>query len=256
MDFPHYPGKQQFRGVFAASDIFSTRGKDVRDRLKGATSAVVCFESSLWKYLLGMFGGREADGFSGSVALLKKKGAPIVLAQTPGIGAPAAALMLEELAASGVRRCIAVGVAGSLQPSINTGDYIIPTDAIRDEGTSHHYVRSDVPASPSGELLRRLTSGISQLNRKYFSGTIWTTDAPYRETAEEVARYEKEGVLAVDMEMSAFLCIGSALNMEVAGALVAADSLAGGIWHPPADMKKVNSSLRQLGTAAVEALRS
>ncbi|HQT92848.1 MAG TPA: nucleoside phosphorylase [Candidatus Kryptobacter bacterium] len=185
---------------------------------------------------------------------MKKPGHPIVLAQSPGVGAPAVALLLEELAASGTRRCIAAGVAGSLQASIKSGECIIPTEAIRDEGTSHHCFSADVPASPSDELLRRFTSALDRRNRKYLSGKIWTIDAPYRETAEEIARYEKEGLLAVDMEMSAFLCVCSALKMEAACALVAADSLAGGIWHPPADIKKVNSSLEQLGDAAIEAL--
>jgi uridine phosphorylase len=254
MDFPHYSGKQRFPGIFGASDIFSLRGKDVKDRLRGATSAVVCFQSSLVKYLSGTLGGREADGFSGTVLVLKKAGHPVVLAQPSGIGAPAVALLLEELAASGTRRCIAVGVAGALQASIKSGECIIPTEAIRDEGTSHHYLPADVHASPSDELLRRFTSALDQRGKNYISGKIWTTDAPYRETAEEIARYEKEGILTVDMEMSAFLCVCSALKMEAACALVAADSLAGGIWHPPADIKKVNSSLEQLGDAAIEAL--
>ena len=254
MSFPHYSGKQRFPRIFGASDVFSLRGKDVKDRLRGATSAVVCFQSSLLKYLSGTVGGRKAHGFSGRVVVLKKAGHPIVLAQSPGIGAPAVAMLLEELAACGVRRCIAAGVAGSLQASIAAGDYIVPTQAIRDEGTSHHYLPAEAPASPSDELLRRLTSAFDRRNKKYMSGKIWTTDAPYRETAEEIARYEKEGLLAVDMEMSAFLSVCSALEMEAACALVAADSLAGGIWHAPADIRKVNSSLEQLGDAAIEAL--
>jgi uridine phosphorylase len=227
----------------------------VKDRLRGAPSAVVCFQPSLLKYLSGRLGGREVDGLSGTVLILKRAGYPVVLAKPPGVGAPAAAMLLEELAASGTRRCIAVGVAGSLQASIETGEYIIPTEAIRDEGTSHHYLPAEVPASPSDELLRRFTSALDRRNRKYLPGRIWTTDAPYRETVEEIVRYGREGLLAVDMEMSAFLCVCSALKMEAACALVAADSLAGGIWHPPDDIRKVNSSLEQLGDAAIEALR-
>ncbi len=254
MSFPNSPDKYKFPGVLSPANLISQRGKDGKEELRGAASAILCFDSSSFKYLSRNFGGRKAEGFTGNAVTLRKTGYKIAAAQTRGLGAPAVAVMLEELATGGITRCIAIGVAGTLQDSIATGDLIITTEAIRDEGTSYHYLPADLPASPSKELFQQLVVGLSHRNQKYLSGRVWTTDAPYRETAEEIIRYQQNGILAVDMETSAFLSVCTALKIEAASGLIAADSLAGAAWRPPTDRKKVDISLRRLAVAAVETL--
>ncbi len=256
MNFPAFPDKQNEPGVLTPSDILALGGQNTRKHLKAANSAILCFQSVTVKYLSAKYGGNEAKGFSGSVTVLKKAGEHIVVARTPGLGAPAVAVILEELAASGIRRCIAIGVAGALQNSITVGGVILPTGAIRDEGTSHHYLSADEPASPSEELLHRFTNTLDRRNQEYLLGKIWTTDAPYRETAGEIHHYEREGILGVDMETSAFLCVCSYLKIPGACGLVAADLLAGGKWQSRIDKKKLNASLWSLADAAVETLRT
>jgi len=255
MSFPHFSDKHKFSGILKAEDMISLRGKDVKDELRSATGAILCFQSPILKYLSRQFDGKEARGFSGSVMALKKTGCRIIAAKTNGLGAPAVAVMLEELATFGIKSCIAIGVAGAIQDSIAAGDMIIPTEAIRDEGTSYHYISDSDPACPSNEFLNRLTTVLTKRNISYLSGKIWTTDAPYRETAEEIARYQNDGTLAVDMETSAVLSVCSFLEIHAVCGLVAADSLAGRTWHPCNDNGKVNSSLQQLADAAVETLK-
>ena len=254
MNFPHFSDKHKFPGVLKAEDMISSRGKNGKEELHGATAAILCFQSSLMKYLSVKFHGKKTSAFWGKVVVLKKTDNRIAAAQTFGLGAPAVAVMLEELAASGVERCIAIGVAGTLQDFITTGELIIPTTAIRDEGTSYHYHSADMRASPSEELSRRLISALDHRNEQYVSGPVWTTDAPYRETTREITYYQHEGLLAVDMETSAFFCACSAMKIRAACALVAADSLAGGVWHHHNDHRKIESSLRRLANIAVETL--
>ena len=254
MQFPHFLDKYELHGVLKPEDMISLRGKNAKDELRGASAAILCFQSSLLRFLSKEFGGKEVKGFTGNAMVLKKTGYRVIAAKANGLGAPAVAVLLEELAVSGIKSCIAVGVCGAIQDSIVAGDVIILTEAIRDEGTSYHYLTADMPACPSTELLGRLTDVLNKRSHVYTSGKVWTTDAPYRETAEDIKRHQHDGTLAVDMETSAFFCVCSALKIQAACSLVAADSLSGAIWHPPNDIKRVNSSLQQLADAAVEAL--
>ncbi len=256
MAFPHFPDKHKNPAVLSPEEMLSRRGKNGKKQLRGASGAILCLQSQSLEYLTRKFVGKKAEGFTGTVVTLKKTGFRIAAARPQGLGAPGVAVILEELAASGIRSCFAVGVAGALQESIATGDFIIPTEAIRDEGTSHHYLASDCPASPSNELFHRLATALAERDLRHMAGRVWTTDAPYRETALEIARYQNDGVLAVDMEASAFLSVCFALNIEAVSALVAADSLTGGKWRPPAKDKTVNTSLKLIADAAVEVLAS
>jgi uridine phosphorylase len=254
MGFPHFPDKNKYPGVLKPEAMLSFRGKDVRDLLGGASSAILCFQSSAFRHLSGQFRGRKIDGFMGKVAALKKCGHKIAAVETFGFGGPATAVALEELAACGVNRCVAIGVCGFIQPAIAPGDVIVPAEAIRDEGTSYHYLPSEKRALPSDKLRQQLISAFSRRDSEYISGQVWTTDAPYRETGEEISLYQDNGLLGVDMETSAFFCVCSALKMEAACGLVAADSLVDGTWHPCHDQRKVDAALRQLADSAVEAL--
>jgi uridine phosphorylase len=129
----------------------------------------------------------------------------LALVETRGIGAPALAVTMEELIARGARRFVSVGIAGSLQARLSVGTTVLCTRAIRDEGTSYHYVRSSKYAYPSAPLSARLRRGLETRGTRVRTGVSWTVDAVYRETSAEVRTYRKEGVLTVDMEASDIL---------------------------------------------------
>ena len=103
-----------------------------------------------------------------------------------GIGAPVAAIVLEELIAIGVTRFLSIGTAGGLQPDLAPGDVVLCTSAVRDEGVSHHYVPHEAPAEPDAALTDALEQSIRAAGLPYRRGSSWTIDTPYRETADAI----------------------------------------------------------------------
>ncbi|MCE5334192.1 MAG: nucleoside phosphorylase [Desulfobacteraceae bacterium] len=148
----------------------------------------------------------------------------------PMLGAPQTILVLERMIALGVRKFVAVGWCGSLQPSVRIADIVIPSAAISEEGTSRHYSSLLLPPAPSPELAERLKSALAANGLKIHEGVVWTTDAPFRETCSKVARYRSEGVLSVEMETSALFTVASHRKVQLAVALVTSDDLSSLKW--------------------------
>lgn len=111
-----------------------------------------------------------------------------------GIGAPAVVAILEALVVLGVRRFVSLGTAGGLQADDQPGDVVVSDRAIRDEGTSYHYLSDDVPAVPDAALADRVAEALREAGVPFTTGSTWTIDAPYRETRDEVLRCRADGV--------------------------------------------------------------
>jgi uridine phosphorylase len=136
--------------------------------------------------------------------------------------------VIEELAALGVKTIVGVGTAGGLSPDLEIGQTVVCSAAIRDEGTSHHYAPAGRWAVPDSDLLGALRATFPDA----VVGTSWTTDAPYRETAEEISAYRAEGILTVDMEASAIFTVGALLGVQTASVFCISDVLHGEEWEP------------------------
>lgn len=155
----------------------------------------------------------------------------------PGVGAPLAAAFLEEAIALGCRKFIACGGAGVLNREIAVGHLVIPSSAVRDEGTSYHYLPPgrEVAASPEGIAAIRQTLDTHDL--PYVVGKTWTTDAIYRETPAKMARRREEGCITVEMEAAAFFAVAQ-FRRDIAGTrdvtfaqiLYGGDDLSGDLW--------------------------
>lgn len=159
------------------------------------------------------------------------RGRPLAVARLP-VGAPAAALALELMIAAGVRTVLLVGSAGSLQPHLHIGALAIPTLAVRHEGTSHHYLRPDQPCSPSPDLVDALASAALRRGLPVPAlGPTWTTDAPYRECVDTVARMRAEGVLTVEMEAAAIFAVAGSRGVRAAAIVAVSDELTDP-WAP------------------------
>jgi uridine phosphorylase len=148
----------------------------------------------------------------------------------PGVGAPLAAGFLEELIARGCRAFVACGGAGVLVPDLAVGHVVVPTAAVRDEGTSYHYLPPGrrVPATP-----RAVDAIVATLERHgvpYIAGLTWTTDALYRETRDRMARRVAEGCLVVEMEAAAFFAVAAFRGVSFGQLLYAGDDLSGEAW--------------------------
>ena len=148
----------------------------------------------------------------------------------PGVGGPLAAGWLEEVIAMGVRKVIACGGAGTLIPELTVGHVIVPTAAVRDEGTSYHYLPPGREVEIDAHVVRCLEDVLREREVPYVVGKTWTTDAIYRETRARVGRRRDEGCIAVEMEAASLLAVASFRGVQLGYLLYAGDSLAGEEW--------------------------
>ena len=152
------------------------------------------------------------------------KGEKICLCQAP-MGAPAAVQIFEYLVGYGVEEIVSPGCCGALE-AYEENEFIIPIEAVRDEGTSYHYL----PPSRSIYLDQRAIKGIQRAledkQKKCVLVKTWTTDAFYRETIEMVNHRKAEGCTVVDMECSALAACAQFRHVIFGQIFFTADTLA------------------------------
>jgi len=148
----------------------------------------------------------------------------------PGVGAPLAAALLDEVIALGCKRFIACGGAGVLNREIAVGRLIVPSSAVRDEGTSYHYLppSREAPASPEG--VTAIEKALKADGIDYIVGKTWTTDGFYRETPEKVKLRKAEGCITVEMEAAAFFAVAQFRGVTFAQILYGGDNLDSEKW--------------------------
>ena len=148
----------------------------------------------------------------------------------PGVGAPIAAGLLEEAIAFGCRKFIACGGCGVLEKDIAVGHLIVVSGAVRDEGVSYHYLPPgrEVTAHEAG--VNALVQTLEKRGLPYRVGKTWTTDAPYRETVNKIARRKEEGCLVVEMESAALIAVSQFRGAIFGQALYGGDDLSGTEW--------------------------
>jgi uridine phosphorylase len=179
-------------------------------------------------------GAREidhTDGEGGRHPLYEIQIGPkrIVVAH-PRVGAPMAVAMLERCVARGARKFIACGGAGVLDSKIAVGHVIVPIAAIRDEGTSYHYLPPSREVTPHPRALRAIESVLSRNGVEYVKAKTWTTDAFYRETRGKLQMRRDEGCLTVEMEASAFFAVAQFRRVIFGQILYGGDDLGGKEW--------------------------
>jgi uridine phosphorylase len=145
----------------------------------------------------------------------------------PGICAPLGVAMLEELIALGARKFIACGGAGVLDSSIAVGSIIVPTTAIRDEGTSYHYLPPGREVAAHPRAIAAIEKTLKRNGHDYILGKTWTTDAIYRETRARMLARKREGCLCVEMEAAAFFAVAKFRRVQFGQLLYGGDDLSG-----------------------------
>ncbi|MCP4737609.1 MAG: nucleoside phosphorylase [Bosea sp.] len=133
------------------------------------------------------------------------------------VGAPFAVLVAEQLFASGCRLLVSVTSAGQITPIGPTPYFVLIDRALRDEGTSYHYLPPGTFAeAPDSTLLNGAEQALHGLTGiSVHRGATWTTDAPYRETEAAIAFARDLGALAVEMEAAALYAFASARRQSV-----------------------------------------
>ena len=142
-----------------------------------------------------------------------------------------AAGLLEEVIAIGCRKFVACGGCGVLQRDIAVGHLIVVSAAVRDEGTSYHYLPPGREVVAQEADLKALVDILSRRGLPYRVGKTWTIDAPYRETRDKIARRREEGCLAVEMEAAGMMAVAQFRGVAFAQVLYGGDDLSGSEWN-------------------------
>jgi uridine phosphorylase len=148
----------------------------------------------------------------------------------PGVGAPLAALFLEEAIDYGCRALVACGGAGSLDADLALGHPVVVSAAVRDEGTSYHYLAPSRLVEADPAVVSLIEGTLRRAGVPFTTGTTWSTDAVYRETRDKTSLRRAEGCITVEMEAAALLAVARFRGVALGQLLYAGDSLAGESW--------------------------
>ena len=131
------------------------------------------------------------------------------------VGAPFAVLVAEELFASGCRLLVSLTSAGQIIPAAQPPYFVVIERALRDEGTSYHYAAPADYADADPRLVLMAAEALRAKDLPVIVGASWTTDAPFRETAQAIESARARGVLAVEMEAAALYAFACAAGVQV-----------------------------------------
>ncbi len=257
--YPNFAGKHAGEAIFSPADFVAyLRRHGALAGDPAPAGVVLCYQRSLYDHVLRTE-GLTAPGRRGAphaILILPGTGGRVGLLGRFGIGAPAAAAAMEELAALGTSAFVSIGTAGSLQRDLNVGDLVLCEAAIRDEGVSHHYLPPAKLATATAAASAALGAALRQAGVAFRAGSSWTIDAPYRETVAEARRYQAEGVLCVEMEAAALFAVAEVRGLQVAAAFAISDSLADLAWNPQFHGPEVEAGLITLYEAALSTLQA
>ncbi len=246
MSYPIHPNKPQLPAMLTAEKMIEFRRKQGGLRnVEAPQTVILCLYKGLMKYFPLKHSAKRVSGFLGDFYLLNKTKGRIGVMGNFGIGSPVVANLAEEMIAWGSKRIVILSLAGGLQSDLAPGDVVICNRAIRDEGTSYHYLPAEKYVSASSSFASELESAFKKNGLSVSIGSAWSTDAPYRESREEAELYQNEGALAVDMESAGLFAVGQTRGVETASVFVIGDSLAKPRWSAPPDMGALHQQLKK-----------
>ncbi len=197
---------------------------------------ISCFSRTLFEKILTYFAPKLiaelhiATGTS-PVYEVAYKGKRFALYQSY-VGEPACVGMYEDLIAIGSKRLILLGNCGVLDKNIKDCGIVIPTKAIRDEGTSYHYAEASDTIEVNKKYREEFIEVLNEAGYPYIEGTTWTIDACYRETHKKMNRRKEQGAIIVEMECAGMQALCDFRNTEFFQFIYAGDNLDHDTWDP------------------------
>jgi uridine phosphorylase len=174
----------------------------------------------------------------------------------PALGAPAAGLLLEKLIVLGAREIFLVSCCGAVDPAFSVGDIVLGTAAVSGVGLTRYYAGSEEMHAGPG-VLGTCRTMLSKTSLDFRAGSVWSTDAPYRERRSELIGLQEEfGICGVDMEYAALLAIGAYRSVSLVGLFVVSDTLWSKTWQPGFTRKQFRQRSAQLGEAVITYLQN
>ncbi|MEK7340269.1 MAG: nucleoside phosphorylase [Candidatus Rhabdochlamydia sp.] len=230
------------------------RQKGLLPTINAPQAIIFCSHGRFLETILQKYKHKSYEGCFKKVFLLDDF--PSIAIAYLGTGAPAAAHQMEALIAWGVTRFVCIGTAGTLHAKVGIGDIVLFEKAVRDEGTSYHYIEASKYIHAPRRMTNLLTDLLKQTDTSHHIGSTWTTDGFYRQTSLEIQHFQQEGVLAVEMETAALFAIAHVHQIDLGAMVVISDSHTQLEWEPHLEDEKVENSLHSLFETALKAATS
>ena len=255
MSFPIFPDKYKLQPIVTAEQMLEfRRGQGGLKGLSAPHGAVLCLYNGVIKHFGWKHPARHVRAFQCDLYLLNKMGGRVGVLGNFGMGAPAVVALAEQMIAWGTKRLAILSLAGGLQPNLEPGSIVLGTGAIRDEGTSYHYLppAEQVQAGPA--LVADLSAALEKQALPHTRGLVWSTDGAYRETREEANFFQGKGVQAVDMESAGLFALGTVKGVETTSVLLVGQSLVTAQRVAPTGTRVLHERFKQLLNVMIDVL--
>lgn len=156
----------------------------------------------------------------------------------PGVGAALGAGLMEEVIALGGSKFISCGSGGVLDKNITAGHILVPYSAVRDEGTSYHYIEPSREISVNNKAVKAIENVLISHSCKYLLIKTWSTDSFYRETKDKMKLRKDEGCLAVEMECSAFCAVAEYRDVIFGQIIYSGDDISCEEWNSRSEVDR------------------
>src|ERR1700690_1121711 len=255
MSYPIFHHKYKFPAMLTAEQMIEFRRKHSGlGNLSAPPAVVLCLYKGVMKRFAWKYPSQHVGSFLGDLYLIKRVNRTVGVLGNFGIGAPALTNMAEEMMAWGTKQLVILSLAGGLQSDLRPGSIVVCDRALRDEGTSYHYLPPAKDVLASSNLVKSICTALNQRGLSQSVGATWSTDAPYRETREEAQQFQSEGMKAVDMESAGLFAAAQIRGSEAASVFVIGDSLASPRWSAPPDMRSPHIRLKLVLDVLIEIL--
>jgi len=247
MNFPIFPEKYKIPEMVTAEAMLEFRRKySGLDHLQAPHGMVLCLYNGLMNRFAWRYPSQHITSFQCDLYLLKRTRSKVGVAGNFGMGAPAITALAEQMIAWGTKRLIVLSLSGGLQSDLEPGSIVLCNSAMRDEGTSYHYLPPARQVDATPRLVASIASALEKNRMPYSKGATWSTDAAYRETQPEADYFRSLGVKTVDMESAGLFAVGQVRGVETASIFLVGDKLTDTRWMLPSDMHALHQRFKFL----------
>ncbi|MBS0649903.1 MAG: nucleoside phosphorylase [Verrucomicrobia bacterium] len=214
-------------------------------------TVILCYSSRFMKQVLQNYAHQQCEECFSKLYYLTDY--PSVAIGNFGVGAPVTALRMEDLISWGVKQFIAIGSAGAISPKLTIGDIVLCEKAVRDEGTSFHYMPPSKYIHAPQRMRLMLGKHLNKMQIAHRVGSTWTTDSFYRQTSLEVKHFQDEGILTVEMEAAAIFAVAHVHQVDLGAMFTISDLHTDQDWMPHFENEKKWEGMHNILKAALAA---
>lgn len=209
---------------------------------------VIVFDAGGLRSLIHRTGAGIVDQWSGFRSIYRVPQRSVVITRSY-FGGPNVATLVEELSPFGVKEFVLCGYCGAINDTLQIGDLIACSGALREDGISYHYLNdpADIVYSDWAGTWQ-LSAGEKDLRW----GLVWSCDAIYRETVNKIERYRKRGILAVEMEVASLYAVCMFKDVKAVAFLVVSDAFSNGAWKGGFHTGALKKGVRELSDFILE----